>query len=120
MTDENAKNMALKIVSYMQSKKAHNVILMDLKGISGIADYFIVCHADTDVQVKAIAGAVLDGMSTEGFKVWHKEGYDYLHWVLLDYVDTVVHIFQRDDRKFYGLERLWGDARHELFQDEAG
>jgi len=79
--------------------------------LTTITDFFIICHGDSDTQVKAIADAVIEGSRKFGEKVWHQEGIQNLQWVLLDYVDVVVHIFLRDIRKFYGLEDLWGDAK---------
>jgi ribosome-associated protein len=75
-----------------------------------MSDYFIICTADSDTQVKAIADEVDKSLRDEGIKSWHKEGYKALLWVLLDYVDVVVHVFKKDARTFYNLEKLWGDA----------
>ena len=82
-----------------------------------MTDFFVVCSADSDKQVKAVADAVVDGLEEEGVRVWHNEGVSQLRWVLLDYVDVVVHIFQRQVRDFYNLERLWGDAKIERVED---
>ncbi len=109
--------LAKRVVAYTQTKKAQDVCLMDLKDLSGMTDYFVICHGESDVQVKAIADAVVEGLEKEGVRVWHREGYEYLNWVLLDYVDVVVHVFQKDVRQFYGLERLWGDAEMETFKE---
>jgi ribosome-associated protein len=109
---------ARKIVEFLLRKKAQDVCLMDLRAVTDVADYFVVCHGDSDIHVKAIADAVLEGMENDGVRVWHKEGYPFYHWVLLDYVDVVVHIFQKTEREFYGLERLWGDAKTISFQGE--
>jgi ribosome-associated protein len=109
---------ARQIAAFALTKKAKNVVLMDLRRISSVTDYFICCHGDSDVQVKAIADAIINGMKNQGQRPWHKEGLEVNNWVLLDYVDVVVHIFQRETRLFYGLERLWGDAETETFQEE--
>ena len=93
--------------------------MVDLRRLSSVTDYFVICHGDSDVQVKAISDAIVEGMEREGVRVWHREGYEYRNWVLLDYVDVVVHIFQKETRRFYGLERLWGDAVLETVEDEA-
>ncbi len=82
-----------------------------------MTDFFVVCSADSDKQVKAVADAVVDGLEEEGVRIWHNEGVSQLRWVLLDYVDVVVHIFQRQVRGFYNLERLWGDAKIERVED---
>lgn len=83
---------------------------MDLRKLTDMADYFVVCSADSDIQVKAIADAVMDGTEKLGVPIWHSEGISHRQWVLLDYVDVVVHIFHKEVRRFYNLERLWGDS----------
>ena len=100
------------------SKKAENVLSMDMRGLSSACDFFVICHGTSDVQVAAIASAIKDGMSDEGEKVWHVEGYEGKRWILLDYIDVVVHVFDTDTRDFYQLERLWGDAKFRYFEDE--
>lgn len=92
-------------------KRATNVIVMDLRGLTSITDCFVLCSADSDIQVKAISDHIRDELSKEKIKPWHVEGYESLRWVLLDFVDVVVHIFQQETREFFGLERLWGDAK---------
>ncbi len=92
------------------SKKAGDIVIMDLRGLTTMTDYFVVCSADSDVQIRAIAAAVDEGMQNKGAAAWHKES-GSSNWVLLDFVDVVVHIFHRSTRTFYNLEKLWGDAR---------
>ncbi|MBS4035943.1 MAG: ribosome silencing factor [Ignavibacterium sp.] len=92
------------------SKKGYDVKIVDLRKLATFADYFIICSADSDTQVKAIADEIDKKLRDEGIKCWHKEGFMALQWVLLDYVDVVVHIFKKDAREFYNLEKLWGDA----------
>ncbi len=89
------------------SKKAENILIMDVRKITSMTDYFIICSADTDIQVKAIADTIRKGTES---KPWHMEGYRQLSWVLLDYVDAVIHIFKTETRAYYELERLWADA----------
>lgn len=102
--------LAHKIADLTLDKKAYDVKILDLRELSSVCDYFVICSADADVQVKAIADHVVDEMKKINVRVWHKEGYRSLHWVLLDYVEVVVHIFLRETRDFYRLEELWGDA----------
>lgn len=96
----------------MQEKKGNELVRLDLRNIkSSVADYFVICHADSATQVKAIANSVED----EIYKAiqqdpWRKEGLEYGEWIVLDYIDVVVHIFRTDKREFYGVEDLWGDA----------
>ena len=117
MLNGDSYHLARKIVEYSLTKKAQDVCLMDLRGLSNMTDHFVICHGESDVQVKAIADAIIEGLEKEGIKVWHTEGYEYLNWVLLDYVDVVVHVFRKEARKFYNLERLWGDAKMETFSE---
>ena len=91
---------------------------MDLRKLTDMADFFIVCSADSDVQVKAIADAIMEGTESDGASVWHHEGLSQQQWVLLDYVDVVVHIFRKELRRFYGLEKLWGDAVIVMVEDK--
>jgi ribosome-associated protein len=94
------------------------VHILDLQGLSSIADYFVICSADSDMQVKAIADEVDDKLRDIGIKCHFKEGYTTLNWVLLDYFDVIVHVFKKDAREFYNLEKLWGDAPLEIIHDE--
>ena len=95
----------------MLSKKASDVVLIDLKKVTSTADYFVLCSADSDTQVKAIADAVRDGTEDAGEIPWHFEGYQALNWVVVDYVDVVAHVFYKEARAFYNLDRLWNDAK---------
>ena len=91
-------------------KRAEDVIIIDLRKLSAPTDYFVICSAAADRHVKAIVDNILDGTAGKGFKPWHVEGYGALKWVLIDYVDVVVHVFHDETREFYSLETLWGDA----------
>jgi ribosome-associated protein len=99
------------------TKKAGEVTVMDLRKVTDMADFFVVCSGDSDTQVKAIADAITDGMELEGVAAWHREGLTERQWVLLDYVDVVVHVFHKEARRFYGIEKLWGDAQIEIVED---
>ncbi len=116
----NSKELAHKITNLIFNKKGYDVKILDLKSLTAFADYFVICSADSDTQVKAIADEVDKELRDEGVKYWHKEGYQALNWVLIDYVDVIVHIFKKDVREFYKLEKLWGDAAVEDVQDNAG
>ncbi|MFD0795552.1 ribosome silencing factor [Mucilaginibacter litoreus] len=96
----------------MQEKKGNDLVRLDLRNInSSVADYFVVCHADSTTQVKAIANSVEEEIyKALNLEPWRKEGLEYGEWILLDYVDVVIHIFRTDKREFYGVEELWGDA----------
>ncbi len=103
-------NLTERIADLIFSKKGSDIKILDLRELTPISDYFIICSADSDVQVKAIADEIDNRLHEEGIRAWHKEGYKGLNWVLLDYVDVVVHVFRKSVREFYNLERLWGDA----------
>jgi ribosome-associated protein len=102
----------------IQEKKGNEIVRLDLRNInSSVSDYFVICHADSSTQVKAIANSIEE----EIFKVtqqepWRKEGLEYGEWILLDYIDVVVHIFRTDKREFYGVEDLWGDAEIKFYK----
>jgi len=98
------------------SKKGSDVKILKLKNISSICDYFVIISGDVDRHVKAIADAIGDGLLEEGVKPWHVEGTRGGKWILIDYVDVVVHIFQKSVRDFYALEKLWGDAPVEVVE----
>ncbi len=98
------------VANAASEKKARNIIIMDMQGVSPVTDYFIICSAHSTIQVKAIADNIEEKLEKNGIKPLHKEGYREARWILLDYGSCVAHIFVEDDRLFYNLERLWGDA----------
>ncbi len=104
------------IATLALEKQAENIISLDVRDITTVTDYFIFCSADTDIQVKAITDNIRKG--TE-HKPWRMEGYEQLNWVLLDFVDVVVHIFRTMEREYYNLESLWSDATKKTFEDES-
>jgi ribosome-associated protein len=91
-------------------KKAKDVVIIDLRKLNAPTDYFVICSGVVDRQIKAIADNIIEGTAEKGYKPWHVEGYGALRWVLIDYVDVVVHVFNEETRGFYSLETLWGDA----------
>ncbi|MFK7846812.1 MAG: ribosome silencing factor [Rhodothermales bacterium] len=101
-------------VEAILSKKGTDIVVMDMRAVSGVADIFIICSGSSELQIKAIAEAVRMEIKENASELpWHSEGLTTLQWVLLDYVDLVVHIFNEEKRTFYDLERLWGDAPKE-------
>ncbi|MNN51208.1 Ribosomal silencing factor RsfS [compost metagenome] len=88
-----------------------NIVTLDLKGISLIADYFVICHGNSDTQVQAIATEIRKRTQEVGTEIRGIEGMDSARWVLMDLGDVVVHIFHRDEREYYNIERLWSDAK---------
>ena len=116
---EEIRNAALKAAQYALEKKALEVHLLDLTQITSMTDYFVVATGDSDRQVKAIAENVIAEMrDTEGVSPWRSEGWDSLNWVLIDFVDFVVHVFQSEARRYYNIERLWADAPTIEVKDE--
>lgn len=109
------------VVKGMQEKKAKNIVKIDLRKVhTASADYFVICHGDSDRQVKAIADSVADETrETLQEKPFRKEGEQMCKWVLLDYVDVIVHVFQKDTREFYELEELWHDGKFTKYEDMA-
>ncbi len=99
-----------RVVELTLERKAQEVTVLDLRGISTATDYFVVASGRSDVQVKAIAEHVLQELKAEDVAAGHVEGLGGGRWVLLDYIDFVVHVFHPQARAFYQLENLWGDA----------
>ena len=103
--------MAEAIAGFASDKKAIEVVELDLRGVLGYADYFVICTGNTDRQVKAIHDGIHEGMKKEhGLLPRRVEGLPQAHWVLMDYLDVVVHVFTPETREFYRLEQLWGEA----------
>lgn len=100
------------VVKGMQERKASDIVVMDLRKVSeAVADYFVICSGTSDTQIDAIADAVEEEVfKADGTNPWKKEGKEQREWILIDYADVVVHIFKKERREFYALEKLWGDA----------
>ncbi|MGM0739071.1 MAG: ribosome silencing factor, partial [Bacteroidota bacterium] len=93
-------------------KKAEKVRVLDVRNLTTLTDFFIVCQGNSDTQIKALANNVTEKIKEQtGEHVWRKEGLESRRWVVLDYVDVVVHIFNEETRSFYGLENMWNDAK---------
>jgi len=101
------------IVEGIKEKKGENIVQLNLKGLDGaITDYFVICEANSSTQIDAIKDSIEDTVRKKiGEKPWHTEGTTNLEWVLLDYVDVVAHIFDRETRSHFDLEGLWADAK---------
>ncbi len=98
-------------------RKARDVLSMDLRGISSATDWFLLATGTSDIQVKAIAEHIVDELKKEGVRPNHVEGLSGGRWVLIDYVDVVVHVFHPAAREFYQLENLWGDAPSRIHEE---
>jgi ribosome-associated protein len=110
--------LASVIEGYASDVKAIDVVEVDLRGVLGYTDYFVICSGNRGRQIQAIADAVKETLKTElGERPLLAEGIDKSEWILLDYFDFIVHVFSVECRAFYGLERLWGNAeRHEFVE----
>ena len=93
------------------AKKGHDLVVLDLRDLGAVCDYFLLCSASNEVQVKAVVENIEEKLREHGLKPWHVEGLEGRRWVLLDYVEVVVHVFHEKTREYYLLDRLWGDAR---------
>jgi len=104
--------LADEIVTAMQEKKAIDPVILDFSKIgNSISEFFIICHGTSRTHVEAIAdGIIMDVKKNTGQIPWHREGFENAEWILIDYSDIIVHIFQESRRKFYNLEQLWADA----------
>lgn len=98
-------------------KKGEDVALLDLRKAGGFTDFFVLCSGANARQNRAIADAVLEALAAAGAKPSHIEGYDRSEWILIDFFDFIVHVFARETRLFYGLERLWGNAERVALGD---
>ena len=108
---ENANEMVKLIYKAMDDKKAEDIKILDIADISTIADYFIICSGSNSSQLEAIIDNITDTLGRAGYESKRTEGGRNSSWVLIDYGDVVVHIFSREDRLFYDLERIWRDGK---------
>ncbi|HBE74007.1 MAG TPA: ribosome silencing factor [candidate division Zixibacteria bacterium] len=109
--------LARDIAGLALTKKAFDVTVMDMRGLSAATDFFVLASAATDIQAKAVVRAIADGLRPKGVRSCHVEGLEHARWILMDYVDVVVHVMQPRVRDYYGLEELWADAPREEVRD---
>lgn len=110
-----ADQVALSAAEAAADKKAQDILVLDIHDLTPIADYFVICSANSGTQIEAVTKAVRDRMEDLGIPCKGQEGLDESRWVLLDFGDLVVHVFRHEERDFYHLERVWGDARRVPF-----
>lgn len=101
---------ALRAADAAESKKGERIVILDMREVTLVADYFVIVSAINVIQVQSIADAVDEQLTTHGMRRENRVGGSRAHWVLLDYGDVVVHVFTEEERNYYNLERLWGDA----------
>ncbi len=111
--------MAVAAAQAASSKKARDVLVLDMREVFLLTDFFVICSGNTDRQVASIQEAVEERLAAEGRKPVRREGVQYRRWVLLDYLDIVVHIFRQEERDYYEIERLWKDAPLVEWEDDA-
>lgn len=122
MTGKQAKTDQLitHIIDAIEDVKGQDITLLDLRDIdNAVCSYFIICNGNSNTQVKAIVNSVRRKVSKAiQDKPWHVEGMENAEWVLMDFVNTVVHVFQKETREFYDIEGMWGDAKITLIESE--
>ena len=116
---DNPEFVVSAVVETMQELKAKEVVSLDLRDIhSAVTDYFVICHAQSKTQVSAIADRIIDNLrDNHHVKPYHYEGFENSEWILIDYIDVVVHVFLEPKREFYKLESLWADAERTSYED---
>ncbi|ACL70088.1 ribosome silencing factor [Halothermothrix orenii] len=117
-TEKTTKELAILAAEAAEDKKANDVQVLDVKELTIIADYFVICSGNSEPQVKAIARSVEDKLGEEGIHPQKVAGKDNARWILMDYADVIVHIFLEEERQYYELERLWADAEQILRKGE--
>jgi len=110
------KKLAKRVIKLIWRKKADDIVLLNLKKISNIADYFVICSVSSGIQARVVADVVTEELKKKGIS-FNVEGYQSPHWILIDSFNVVVHVFQPETRDFYGLEKFWGDAPREEYPD---
>lgn len=117
-SSHNSQELAREAARLTLTKRAEDVVILDLRELDQVCDFFVIATGHSEIQVKAIADAVEEGLRVaRGMKPWHSEGFEARRWVLLDYVDVVVHVFHARAREYYLLDKLWGDAAREVVAD---
>lgn len=97
-------------IETINDKKGENIVALDMRGISSITDYFVICSGNSEKQVQTIAYELKKRAQEEGIDIKRLEGFEQARWVLVDLKDVIVHVFHKDERDYYNLEKLWGDA----------
>ena len=111
MTNSISKKMALAAIDALEDKKAEDIRVIDISEVSPLADYFIIANGTNDNQVRALVDNVEEELQKAGFEVKQREGYGLGSWVLLDFGEIIVHVFDKENRLFYDLERIWRDGK---------
>ena len=110
-TDAEALALARRIVDLASDKKASDIVLLEIGGLTALADYFVICSGTSERQLGAISDGIAEGLRAEGVKPIGREGSSGAHWMLIDYGSVIVHVMATPEREFYQLEKLWADAK---------
>jgi len=123
MTPKKAEPKSMKLAQRISKlaweKKGQEILILDMRELTDVTDFFVIISGESDLHVKAITDYIETELEKERIKPWHKEGYQFLNWVLLDYVDVVVHVFRAEIREYYALEKLWADAKFTKVGEDA-
>lgn len=111
MTDNFSKNVAEIVIEAMEEKKSENIVILDIATVSSIADYFIIASGNSKAQIQAICDEIDLKLSAENVFRKQMEGYENASWVLMDYGDVIIHVFDKQSREYYDLERIWRDGK---------
>lgn len=114
----NFRNLAKECAGLALAKKAKEILILDVRKLTSITDYFVICSGRSNIHVETIAESIVAKLKDEGIRPLHIEGEKQAQWVLIDYVGTIVHVFYEQTRKFYGLEKLWGEGERVRFQGQ--
>ena len=114
---ENSKKMAKLAIEALEDKKAEDIKIIDISGVSVLADYFIIANGNNTNQVQAMIDNVEETLGKAGYTPKQIEGYNAASWVLMDYTDVIVHVFDKENRLFYDLERIWRDGKEVSIED---
>ena len=112
-----SKKMALLAVEALEDKKAEDITIIDISEVSVLADYFIIADGNNKNQVQAMADSAEESLGKAGYDAKQIEGYQSANWILMDYKDIIVHVFSKEDRAFYDLERIWRDGKQITKED---
>lgn len=113
-----AQELANAVARLILDKRGRDIVVLDMRRVTSMTDFFVICTVDADVQAKAVVEHIREELIKQSIKPWHTEGLGSSSWVLMDFVDVVVHVFQQESRSFYNLERLWGDAIKTEIKDD--
>lgn len=113
-----SRDKAISAVTMAMAKKAKDPLILELKALTIIADYFVICSGESTTQVRAIAEAIMEGFSKSRIRPIGIEGLNNCRWVLMDYGDIIIHVFEEETREYYQLERLWLDAPRMVIEEK--